>query len=153
MSWFACVGMTRHWGRHGAAGLLLVATAEEGRRVLLDRRAEWVHQGGTVGVPGGALNAGETVLEGALREASEEAHGLDDLDPHVVGSHSQVCDVCANWTYTTVVASVPTPLPVRPRSLESAGYEWVPIERVEDLPLHPGLRRAWPSLRALADKA
>ena len=150
MSWFSCDGFgVRHWGRYGAAGLLLVAVDAGVPHVLLDRRAAWVHQGGTVGVPGGAIHEGETVLEAALREATEEAHGLDDLSPDVVGSHSQVCEVCERWTYTTVVASVPAVLPVAPRSLESAGYEWVAVDGVESLPLHPGLRRAWPSLREL----
>lgn len=150
VSWLVCVGnATRHWGRYGAAGLLLVARDDDACSVLLDRRADWVHQGGTVGIPGGAINPGETVLAAALREATEEAHGLDDLDPTVIATHEQPCDVCNEWTYTTVVASVPSVLPVRPRSMESAGYDWVDVHRVEALPLHPGLRRAWPSLRAL----
>jgi 8-oxo-dGTP diphosphatase len=148
VSWLACAeGGSRHWGRHGAAGLLLVALDGERRRVLLDRRAHWVHQGGTVGIPGGAIHAGETVLVAAMREVAEEATGLDGLDPVVLGSHSQACDICARWTYTTVIASVPTAVPVRPRSFESDGFDWVEIEGVERLPLHPGLRRAWPSLR------
>jgi 8-oxo-dGTP diphosphatase len=93
------------------------------------------------------------VLEAALREANEEAHGLDAIDPRVVGSHSQLCDVCERWTYTTVVAEVAAPVDVRPRSFESAGYEWVAVTEVEQLPLHPGLRRAWPSLRELVERA
>jgi 8-oxo-dGTP diphosphatase len=150
MSWLACVGFNaRHWGRYGAAGLLLVAPGDTGPRVLLDRRADWVHQGGTVGIPGGAINEGETVLEAALREVSEEAHGLDYLEPHILGSHQQACDVCERWIYTTVVASVPEPIPVEPRNFESAGYEWVHVDAVETLRLHPGFRRAWPALRAL----
>lgn len=149
MSWFACTRIgSRHWGRYGAAGLLLVAS-DDGPQVLLDRRADWVHQGGTVGIPGGAINPGETVLEAALREVTEEAAGLDDLDPQILGSHQQPCDICERWTYTTVVGSIPAALPVKPRSFESAGYEWVDLDAVETLRLHPGFRRAWPALREL----
>jgi len=150
VSWTRCVGSgSRHWGRYGAAGLLLVAQDEGVRRVLVDRRADWVHQGGTVGIPGGAIQKGETVLDAALREATEEAAGLDQLDPKLLGSHQQPCDVCERWIYTTVVAGVPMVLPVKPRSHESAGYDWVEVGQVEALPLHPGLRRAWPSLLTL----
>jgi 8-oxo-dGTP diphosphatase len=153
VSWTRCIGVgSRHWGRYGAAGLLLVAHEDDVPRVLVDRRADWVHQGGTVGIPGGAIHEGETVLDAALREATEEAAGLDELDPQILGSHQQACDVCERWTYTTVVAGVPMVLPVKPRSYESAGYDWVDVSQVESLPLHPGLRRAWPSLRTLLSR-
>jgi 8-oxo-dGTP pyrophosphatase MutT (NUDIX family) len=129
--------------------LLLVVQAREQPLVLLDRRANWVHQGGTVGVPGGAIHAGETVLDAALREVAEEADGLDGVEPVVLGAHPQSCEICARWTYTTVVAAVPAAVSVRPRSFESDGFDWVPVDAVDELPLHPGLRRAWPSLRTL----
>ena len=39
--WVDCVCGNRHWGKHGAAGLLLVRD----RKVLLQHRAPWVHDG------------------------------------------------------------------------------------------------------------
>ena len=60
----------RFWGRFGAAGLLV---HDLRRGVLLQHRADWSHFGGTWGLPGGARHAGETAVQGALREAAEEA--------------------------------------------------------------------------------
>ena len=82
-----CTGLRRrHWGRFGAAGLLVVATVDDVPHVLLDERADWVHQGGTIGVPGGAIHPGEQPIEAALREAGEEVVGLEDLQVDVFGA-------------------------------------------------------------------
>lgn len=146
----ACVGFRgRHWGRYGAAGLLVAATADEVTSVLLDERAEWVHQGGTIGVPGGAIHPGESPIEAAVREAGEEVVGLEELHVDVVARHVAACVHCTRWTYTTIVTRAPSLLPVRPRSMESAGLRWVPLDEVEWLPLHPGFAAAWPTLREM----
>jgi 8-oxo-dGTP diphosphatase len=150
VSWTACTGFRgRHWGRYGAAGLLVVASADEVAHVLLDHRADWVHQGGTIGVPGGAIHPGEEPIDAALREASEEVVGLEDLHVDVVAQHVEACVHCTRWTYTTIVTYAPSLLPVRPRSMESAGLRWIPVDEVERLPLHPGFAAAWPTLRRL----
>ena len=63
-----------HWGRFGAAGLLLRAPRPDGSpAVLLQHRAPWSHQGGTWGLPGGARDSHESPEEAAVREAHEEA--------------------------------------------------------------------------------
>jgi len=153
VSWTACsTVLRRHWGRYGAAGLLVVASADYGLHVLLDQRADWVHQGGTIGVPGGALHAGETPHQAALREASEEVIGLEGLAGDILAQHVQACDDCERWTYTTIVTRAPSLLPVRPRSMESAGLSWVAAEKVEGLPLHPGFAAAWPTLAQLCEQ-
>ena len=150
MSWTSCTGIRgRHWGRYGAAGLLVVAAVDDVPHVLLDERADWVHQGGTVGVPGGAIHPGEEPIDAALREAAEEVVGLEDLVVDVVAHHVQACEDCVRWTYTTIVTRAPSRLPVRPRSMESAGLSWVAIDDVERLQLHPGFAAAWPTLRQL----
>ena len=60
----------KFWGRFGAAGVLAY---DPGKGVLLQHRALWSHNGGTWGLPGGALNQGEDAVTGALREAPEAA--------------------------------------------------------------------------------
>ena len=71
--WVRCSAGHRHWGRHGAAGLLLRDRGDGLDRVVLQHRAWWSHQGGTWGVPGGARDSAETAVAAALRETAEEA--------------------------------------------------------------------------------
>jgi 8-oxo-dGTP diphosphatase len=127
----------------------VVASADDVVHVLLDQRADWVHQGGTIGVPGGAIHPGEEPLEAALREADEEVVGLEALSVDVLGHHVQPCSDCERWTYTTIVTRAPSLLPVHPRSMESAGLSWVPAVDVARLRLHPGFASAWPTLMRL----
>src|SRR3954447_14141738 len=70
--WTTCALGHRHWGRAGAAGLLLHRSGPHGEEVLLQHRAVWSHHGGTWGTPGGALHTGEPAHVGALREVREE---------------------------------------------------------------------------------
>ena len=134
MSWATCTHGHVHWGRRGAAGLLL---AERGR-VLLQLRAAWAHQGGTWSIPGGARERDETGVQAAIREAGEEL-GLAAGAVEVRGSSTASC---GGWTYETVLA-----VPIGPLDLadlaESDGHAWVPVAEVADLPLHPSFRAAW----------
>jgi 8-oxo-dGTP diphosphatase len=144
--WVECVQGHRHWGRHGAAGLLLRAVDDDGTvRVLTQHRAEWTHDGGTWGIPGGARDSHEDATEAALREAHEET-ALDVAAVRVRGASAVEH---GGWGYTTVLADTPHPLPVEPNA-ESAELRWVPESEVSALPLHPGFGAAWPRLRARA---
>ena len=51
--WTYCGCGERHWGRYGAAGLLLTDPGRTG--VVLQKRSRMVHYGGTWSVPGGAI--------------------------------------------------------------------------------------------------
>lgn len=141
----ACALGHRHWGRHGAAGLLLRWDAPGGRRVLLARRPLWTHEGGTWAIPGGARDSGETAVQAALREAREEVGLLGAAGLDLVGCHH---DDHGGWAYTTVVAETGLEPAVRPVS-ETAELRWVAPEDVTRLRLHPGFHAAWPSLRAV----
>lgn len=111
----------------------------------MQHRAEWSHFGGTWGLPGGARHEGESAVDGAIREAGEEA-GVRSADVEVIGS--SLYDL-GFWSYTTVVARAVRrfePFVADPESIE---VRWIPIAEVDDLPLHPGFAASWPSLRPL----
>lgn len=131
----------RFWGRFGAAGLLV---HDLRRGILLQHRADWSHFGGTWGLPGGARHAGETAVEGALREAAEEAAVPPDALEVLFES---VLDL-GFWSYTTVVAQAVRPFEAHMADVESIELRWVPVHEVSALPLHPGFADAWPQLRA-----
>ncbi len=139
--WLHCALGHRHWGVHGAAGLLAVAP---GPYVLLQHRAPWSHGGDTWGVPGGARTGTETAEQAARRETVEET-GLD-LAQLVVHASHLVDHV--TWSYTTFVACVPERLPVVAER-ESVDLRWVAVPRVVELPLHHGFADAWPQLQRL----
>jgi 8-oxo-dGTP diphosphatase len=130
----------RFWGRFGAAGLLVW---HRERGILLQHRVSWSHFGDTWGVPGGARKLGESAVDGALREAAEEATVPPD---HLRILHTAVLDL-GFWSYTTVVAEVLEPFEPVMADAESNELRWVPVDEVAELPLHPGFAASWPELR------
>lgn len=131
----------RFWGRFGAAGLLV---HDLRRGILLQHRADWSHFGGTWGLPGGARHEGESAVDGALREAGEEAAVPPDA---VRVLFESVLDL-GFWSYTTVVAQAVRPFEAQIADVESIEVRWVPVDEVGGLPLHPGFGASWPELRA-----
>jgi ADP-ribose pyrophosphatase YjhB (NUDIX family) len=141
--WTRCDAGHQHWGRHGAAGLLLRTTDDAGRHhVLLQRRAFWTHHGGTWGVPGGARASWETPEQAALREVGEEVR----VSLEVVAIERIHHDDHGGWSYWTVLAAVDERLSARPRGHETAEVRWVPTSEVAGLSLHPGFAASWPSI-------
>lgn len=130
----------RFWGRFGSAGLLVHDSA---KGILLQHRALWSDQGGTWGLPGGALHQGEEAVHGALREAKEEA-AVPPENVRVL--FTSVFDV-GYWTYTTVAVEVVDAFEPEISDPESLELQWVPVELVGDKELHPGFGSAWPVLR------
>lgn len=143
--WVHAPDGSRRWGRHGAAGLLLRAPGPAGARVLLQHRAAWSHHGGTWGIPGGARDSHESPVQGALREAAEEA-GLREGDLAVRTSRV-TAGAHPGWSYTTVVADARAELALT-ADAESEELRWVPEQEVDALPLHPSFAASWPALRA-----
>ena len=133
-----CSRGCRHWGAHGAAGLLLRGPGE---RFLLVQRGWRTHQGGTWSVPGGAALLGEDPFAAAMREAVEELGALPSVTP--VREHR---DDHGGWAYVTVVADVPHEFAPAELGWETADYRWVTAPEATELPLHPGLRDAWSML-------
>jgi ADP-ribose pyrophosphatase YjhB (NUDIX family) len=141
--WTTCSAGHQHWGRHGAAGLLLRTVDAEGvGHVLLQRRAWWTHHGNTWGVPGGAKASWETPEEAALRELAEEVEmAIDGVTVDRIHD-----DDHGGWSYWTVIATVATPMVAKPRSRETAEMRWVADASVASLELHPGFATTWPRL-------
>ncbi len=141
-AWVVAPDGTRYWGRFGAAGLLAV---DPDLGVLLQHRVSWSHFGDTWGLPGGARHEGESARAGALREAAEEA-GVPDaaIRPRLMS----VLEL-DYWSYTTLVGDVVVPFEPRITDPESRELAWVPVDAVDELPLHPGFAESWDRLRAL----
>ncbi|MFN3948569.1 NUDIX domain-containing protein [Microbacterium sp.] len=143
-AWVIAPTGEKYWGRFGAAGLLAL-DAERG--VLLQHRVSWSHFGDTWALPGGARHEGESARGGALRESGEEAGVPADA---VRARFESVLDL-GIWSYSTLVADVTTPFEPVISDPESVALEWVALDRVDDLPLHPGFAASWPALRAALD--
>jgi 8-oxo-dGTP pyrophosphatase MutT (NUDIX family) len=121
----------KFWGRFGASGLLVWHRA---LGVLLQHR---------VGLPGGARKQGESAVDGAMREAAEEATVPRDVLRVI---ETSVLDL-GYWSYTTVVAEALEEFEPVIADLESAELRWVAVDEVSEMPLHPGFAAAWPDLR------
>jgi 8-oxo-dGTP diphosphatase len=142
--WIGCDQDHQHWGRHGAAGLLIWAPDGSGRPlVLLIRRAGWSHHGGTWGPPGGARDSHESPAEAAVREAAEEC----GAPAGVVRISGLLNDDHGGWSYQTLIAEAAEPFAVLPGSHEATQIAWIPADDVASLPLHPGFAAAWPVIR------
>ena len=139
--WIECVCGNRHWGLNGAAGLLLVRD----KKVLLQHRAPWVHNGDTWGIPGGARDSHETVIEAALREAQEEIGIETDLVTPVDTFH----DGHDGWAYDTIIAIADPNLIAHEQNDESLQVEWIEFDKVTEKNLHPSFAKTWPALLAL----
>lgn len=149
--WVECHCGRKHWGHNGAAGVLLARRNTQGKitHVVLQHRALWSAEGGTWGIPGGAITDGENAIEGALRESFEEAM-LTPEDMQVVGAYREDH---GNWGYTTVFAFEKPGHTVHPRAHDDESMEitWVPVEEVERLKLLTAFRTDWPAFCAKLD--
>jgi 8-oxo-dGTP diphosphatase len=132
-----------HWGRFGAAGLLVHHGSTTSGHVLLQHRADLTIGGGTWGVFGGARDSEEAPVGAALREAGEES----TLDVSTVTVLALMHEDHGGWAYDTVIGSVESMAEVQPASWESKDAAWVPLDGVTELDLFPPFAAAWPRLR------
>jgi 8-oxo-dGTP diphosphatase len=139
--WIECACSNRHWGLHGAAGLLLVRD----NAVLLQHRAPWVHNGDTWGIPGGARDSHESAVEAAIREAQEEI----GIDAHLLTPIHTFNDNHGNWQYDTIIATAEARLVAHEMNDESQQIEWVPFDEVTNKDLHPSFAKSWPALHQI----
>lgn len=124
---------TARWGRFGAAGVLVRCRDQ----VFVAQRSLHCHNGGTWAVPGGALDLGESPLEGALREFAEEIGlRLESFDVAEVYE-----DDHGGWSYWTIVIDVAETFDC-PIDLhwETAAVAWVPLTDLAEMDLFPAFR-------------
>jgi len=110
------------------AAVLVPLFEEEGEaRVVLTVRSDRLtsHQG-EVAFPGGRLEAGETMVVAALREASEEV-SLDPASVTVIGQLTAMPTVSSNSIMTPVVGTLRARVPLTPNPGE--------VDRVFDVAL------------------
>ncbi len=140
--WVQCRCGAQHWGRFGAAGLLL---SDGAGSVVLQHRAQWSHHGGTWGIPGGAAGADETAVQAALRESAEEA----GLAPGDLRLHATSTLEHPDWSYTTVLATDPSKPAVRATDAESVAVQWHHLDELTGLTLLAPFAEALPVLQGM----
>ncbi len=139
--WTRCELDHKHWGLHGAAGLLIHramkgggaregggtgAREGAGTEVLLQHRAEWSHHGGTWGLLGGARHSDEDAIQASLREAAEES-GLEPSGLRVDGVY---VDDHGGWSYSTVIAEATGDVTTAALNEETVAVAWWRVEEV-----------------------
>lgn len=88
-----------------SGGAILVPLFEEdgeARVVLILRSTELPRHPGEIGLPGGGVEAGETMVEAALREAQEEV-GIPPEAVEVIGWLDQATGRTSGWVVTPIV--------------------------------------------------
>ena len=113
--------------------------------VMLQMRSAFAHEGGTWSCAGGAMDEGETPHVAALREATEEVGRIPEPN-RLIGEY--VFAPATDWQYTTVVVEVDEPFGAS-MNFETDDVDWVPVDEVDQRPLHGGFAAAWPHLRQI----
>jgi 8-oxo-dGTP pyrophosphatase MutT (NUDIX family) len=111
--------------------VLLYPVAERPHLVLTIRGGGLPQHAGQVSLPGGAVEAGETIEDAALREAHEEV-GVDPRALRVVGRLSPLEVPASGFVLHPVVALASTTPAWRPHPTEVAGILDVPVELLGD---------------------
>ena len=119
-------------GARAAAGLVLLYPRGGRPHVLLTvRGGHLARHAGQVALPGGVVEAGETVREAALREAAEEV-GLAPAAVRVLGELSTLPIAVSGFLLHPVVASTDREPPVRPSDGEVSRVLHVPLADLGD---------------------
>lgn len=141
--WIECRCGSKHWGKHGAAGLLIFRDGA----IFLQHRAPWVHNGDTWGIPGGARDSHESITQAALREANEET----GISPEHLNPLALFSDDHGDWRYDTVLAAADKRLSADSPNDESQEMRWVPVDEVTLLALHPSFAKTWSDLKVMLE--
>ncbi|MDR7104005.1 CoA pyrophosphatase [Croceicoccus sp. BE223] len=108
--------------------------------ILIERPMRMRTHGGQVAFPGGAIDAGETPVQAALREANEEI-GLPLSKVHVIGE-TDGYRTGTGFTVTPVLATIPPDLTLNPNPAEVDEWFEVPLSFAFD-PANHQLKEAF----------
>lgn len=113
--------------------------AEAARRrdgYLLTERSRWIDEGGTWGIPGGAIHHGESPGEAAHRQAAEQIWPVPAY--RVTGIEVQDCG--GGWKFHIVGADIDAPFTAyTARDTDATG--WFTMPEMRGLRLYSGIRR------------
>lgn len=113
-----------------AAVLVAFTDAASPGLLLLHRPSTMRAHPGQIAFPGGAIDAGESAVDAALREANEEL-GIDPAQVRIVGE-SDSLSTYSGYSITPVLAVVPADLDIRPNPVEVAQWFEAPADFVFD---------------------
>ena len=119
-------------GCRSGAGLFLLYPVEGTAHVLLTEREDGLpHHAGQVSLPGGAVEAGETFAQAALREAEEET-GLDPGLVTILGRLSPLHIPVSGFVLHPVVGAAPRRPELRRQAGEVARLLETPLSVLAD---------------------
>lgn len=117
-----------------AAVLIAITERKRPGMLLLHRPSTMRAHPGQIAFPGGRIDAGETPIEAALREANEEL-GIRRSDVRIVGQ-TDIYRTGSGYEITPVIGVVPPDLDIRPNPAEVAQWFEVPVDFVLDAANH-----------------
>ena len=112
-------------GREGAVLILFGETQGIPDIVVIQRSSGMRQHPGQAAFPGGAVDDDESVIEAALREATEEI-GLDPHSVEIIGELPRLWVSVSGFAVTPVVAYWHTPHEISPQDLEEVAR----VERI-----------------------
>lgn len=113
-----------------AAVLVAITDRPEPGLILTQRREHMRTHAGQIAFPGGRIDAGETAVDAALREAHEEL-GIDPARVRVIGTSDRY-RTGSGYEITPVLGIVPPDLEIRPNPAEVAQWFEAPVDYVLD---------------------
>jgi 8-oxo-dGTP pyrophosphatase MutT (NUDIX family) len=129
---YAAGALERSPATRPAAALLLLYPGESGVAIPLTVRASTLaRHAGQISLPGGATDPGETLVEAALREASEEI-GIDPAAVRVLGELTPVHVVVSGFTLHPIVGVTDARPPFQAAPGEVAEIVEVRLEDLRD---------------------
>lgn len=119
-------------GIRRAAVLLLLTQANGEAAFVLTQRSQTVERHkGQISLPGGVVEPGESPLDAALRETSEEI-GVRARDVTILGALDEEETVVSGFRLTPFVGSIPHPYPLRVSAAEVHRVLEVPVRILLD---------------------